>query len=450
MVDGVVAAPRAVHLAMVDHLAAMFGAQALHHVLHVLHVGLVDHQHGVGGFHHHHVMHAHAGNQPAFRVGEAGRRAIEHHAAPRGVAERILGRDVPDRGPGADIGPARVQRHHAPGHVGQALQLLHHGVVDGVRLARAEGLAVQPERIAAGLTSLASLVGGAALHVHLGLELAHRAQPHRRTHHEDAAVPPVAAGFHVVPGQLQVRLLDEFLQRVGAIDRRAAGADVAVAGFRRDRHHAERDDGAGVGMAYRRGERLAKRRQVRDAVVGRRHHQHHIAPIRSRHRVQRRHGQRRGRVAAAGLGQQPRGLAGALHHVRDHEAMFLAADHQLRRLDAGRAARQHRHAVEAARGGLQQRVFRHEVQQLLGKLFARERPQARAGTPGHDHGLDRELDDGQRRSHRRREGGAERDGRQAHRNRLVHGMLSRPGRMRLSVSGGTAGRARGAAARPCR
>lgn len=46
-----------------------------------------------------------------------------------------------------------------------------------------------------------------------------------------------------------------------------------------------------------------------------------------------------------------------------------------------------RQAVEAQRGGLQQRVIAEQPDQLFRKTLARHRPQARAGTAGENHGL---------------------------------------------------------------
>ena len=73
-------------------------------------------------------------------IGVAG--ILDHDLALENVAAIVLGADLPERGPGADIAPSDARGHHR-GRVG----LLHDRVIDRIRRALGEGLAVQAEEV---------------------------------------------------------------------------------------------------------------------------------------------------------------------------------------------------------------------------------------------------------------------------------------------------------------
>jgi hypothetical protein len=62
-VDAVVPAPGAVYFAVQGLLFALLRGELVDDVFHVLAVGFAGHEHGVGGFHHHQVAHAHQADQ---------------------------------------------------------------------------------------------------------------------------------------------------------------------------------------------------------------------------------------------------------------------------------------------------------------------------------------------------------------------------------------------------
>jgi hypothetical protein len=126
-VDAVVPAPGAVHLAVQHLLAALFAAELGDDVLHVLALLAAGHQHGVGRFHHDHVLQAHRAHQPAGGVHQRVAAVADDGVAHRGIALRVLLGHLPDGFPGAQVVPAGGQRLHAD--VQHAGALFHHRVV---------------------------------------------------------------------------------------------------------------------------------------------------------------------------------------------------------------------------------------------------------------------------------------------------------------------------------
>ena len=126
-----------------------------------------------------------------------------------GVAGRVLGADLPDGLPGAEVVPAGVQRHHAQREgAGRGGHRLHHRVVD--RLGRDRGERVACPGARSWRRVLRACPGRCAWRAAMsGAEALQRGQPHRGAQHEHAAVPEVAAVGQVALRGGQVGLLDE-------------------------------------------------------------------------------------------------------------------------------------------------------------------------------------------------------------------------------------------------
>ncbi len=112
MLDGVIEAPGPAHLAVRVGLRRVQDLHARDHILDVLHVRAIHHQHRVGGLHHHDVAGPDARHQAPVGMDIAGMRAFEHHAAAPGVAFGVLVHGIPHGVPRAQVRPARLQRHH--------------------------------------------------------------------------------------------------------------------------------------------------------------------------------------------------------------------------------------------------------------------------------------------------------------------------------------------------
>ena len=161
--------------------------------------------------------------------------------------------------------------------------------------------------------------------------------------------------------------------------------DVAVAGLRRGRAHAEGDDAAGARRRGGDGEAACSAARVGDRVVGRRAA---TAP-------------RRGRLpptstaaaAIAGALLRPTGssrmrgaaIAGGAELLGDQEAVLLVADDDRRRRSRSPRARS---AVSC-----EHRAVGDQRPELLGEALARHRPEPGAGAAGED-----DRDDGGCRS----------------------------------------------------
>ena len=178
-----------------------------------------------------------------------------------------------------------------------------------------------------------------------------------------------------------VRLLDEAGDREGAgrVVERGADGDVAVAGLRRGRAHAEGDDTAGARRLARRWRGCACSAAV-SAITWSAASSHSTASG-SSSATSTRGGGDGGRAVAADRLQQDarRGDAGGAQLLGDQEAVLLVA-HDDRRGEAV--------AAGAQRGLLQQRVVGDQRPELLGEALARDRPEPGAGATGEDDGDD--------------------------------------------------------------
>ena len=112
LLDPVVAAPRAVHLAVREALGAAGGLELRDQRADRLRLVLARHHHRVGGLDHHHVLEADAGEQAVLRDEQRVPRVGGVHVAVDHVAVGVLVLDLPQRVPGADVGPAGIERHH--------------------------------------------------------------------------------------------------------------------------------------------------------------------------------------------------------------------------------------------------------------------------------------------------------------------------------------------------
>ena len=369
-------APGTVYAAMELALAALVFVQVLGDLLHVLGMRLVRHQHRIGRLHHHQVVHPHRSDHTALREQQIAVRVPRVHVAMHRVALLVLLRHRPQGLPGADVGPAGIQRHHHAG-VAVARQRLHHRVVDGIGRTGGKGVAIHTVEIEIGL---ALVVGGLhRLQDRRGVA-PDQLQPTAGGQHEDAAVPQVATMLQILLRGFRVGLLDEFLQPRGPVRHGLAAADIAISGVGAIGHDAE-----GHHLPLRRlGQTLAQRLVegllVGNDMIGRHDQQHRVFAAGAR--MQCRQGQRGRGVAPHRLEQDVAcGTAAGEQLVGDQEAVYLVAHHD-RRLHP--AVLQ---PVTTGRGGLQQGQLVDQCMELLGKGLARERPQARARPARENHRL---------------------------------------------------------------
>ena len=383
-VDRVVPAPGPMHLAVQRVLGASALAQLRDDLLDLLAAAAVSHHHRIGRLHHHQVLDAHHAHQPPARVHQRVAAVLGDHVADAGVAVFVLARHLPDRLPGAQVVPARAQRHHADVELA-ARAALHHRVVHRFRRHRRELRLARPHELR---IALARRPGRLHRLGDVGTEGLQRLHPHRGAQHEHAAVPEVAALGQVALGSRQVRLLDELRHPRRAQLRQRA--DVAVAGLRRVGRDAQDHHQAVGRQPHRLAQRLRIRRLVGHRLVRRRHHQHRI--LTALERLQRRQRQRRRGVAPGRLQHHRRGhLAHLAQLVQRQEAVLLVAHHQR----CGRRDVRRRQPRQAQRRFLEQAaVAVAQHQELLRIARARQRPQPRAAAAGHDHRL---HDDGRRR-----------------------------------------------------
>ena len=183
--------------------------------------------------------------------------------------------------------------------------------------------------------------------------------------HENAAVPEVAAGGEKTLRGLQVRLLDEALDREG-LALRCALPDVAVAGVRAARRDAEHHERALAGELRGGADSGVEVRQLGNGVVG--GHQQHdaVRVFGAQHQCSGGRGCRG--AAARGLEEQRVRHGGDLAQLLGgEEAMLLVRDRDRRRrtLDAAHAQRRL----------LQHRALGNQRQELLRQVGARQRPE---------------------------------------------------------------------------
>ncbi|MNZ48029.1 hypothetical protein D3C78_657630 [compost metagenome] len=295
---------------------------------------------------------------------------LHHHVALGDVAVLVLVVHFPDGAPAAHVVPAGGQRHHAG-----ARRLLHHRVVDGIVRAAGEGGRIDAHCDA---IALAALQGQQTGVVDVHLVLLEFLQEAAGAEQEHAAVPEVIAGFDVLAGLGFVRLLDELGDAADALRQAGVGlaADVAVAGFRALGGYAEEHHLALFGGAGGQRQGLLEGLLVAQHMVGRKD-QHQLVTAFG-HQLHGGDGHRRRGIAAEGLQQHGLGLqADAVQLLLDDEAVILVG-HQYGRLHAFEA--------QALQGLLEQGLVAGEGEELLGILFARKRPEARAATAREDHG----------------------------------------------------------------
>ena len=360
--------PGAVHAAVLGRLLQARGAQLLDQFLHILGVVPAHRQHRVVGHHQHGVLQADDAGQDTFAAHVAVPGADHVHGTLGGVALRVLGRDLPQRVPTADIGPAQRGRHHRG--IGGAL---HHRIVDRNRGRRHEGCSVQPHEVevAAGLGHR-----GAHRRRHCGRELLHLAQQGVGAGDEHATVPQMPAALDEALCRSRIGLFDEAAQRQHA--RRtlqgAARLDVAKARLRSGRPHAECDDPPHLGRHYRQRQRRMQGWHVGDRSVGRHDPQHRAwALLLGQHGGG---GDGGGAVAAGRFQQNTRAFdMRRTQLLRRHEAMRLVAHHDGRR-EVG--------PLRPQRGGRQHGLAAGQRPELLRIGLARERPEPAAGAAGED------------------------------------------------------------------
>ncbi|MND79398.1 hypothetical protein D3C80_711370 [compost metagenome] len=215
------------------------------------------------------------------------------------------------------------------------------------------------QRLLAGIVDL----GGVLLEL---LEVAAGAEQ------EHAAVPEVVAGLDELRGALRIGLLDEPgdaadpIRQIGV----GFGANVAVAGFRPARRHAEQHHLTVLGSDAGEGHRLLEGLLVFQHMIGGEHQQQFVAAVVDQ--LQGGDAHRRCGIAAEGFEQDRLGGEAQFGElILDDEAVVLVADQQ-RRLHAFE-----RQALERL---LEQRVLAGEDEELLGELPARKRPEPRAAT----------------------------------------------------------------------
>jgi hypothetical protein len=94
-------------------LAAPVCGQRGDEVLDLAALRAVRDQHGVRRLDHGDVVQPDHADQPAGRVHERVARVAQERVAMHGVAVAVVGADLPDRVPGAEVAPAGVERDHA-------------------------------------------------------------------------------------------------------------------------------------------------------------------------------------------------------------------------------------------------------------------------------------------------------------------------------------------------
>ena len=82
-------------------LFAILLGQLFDDVLHILAAVLIEHQHGVGGFHHHQILRAHQSHQSAGGVNQGVAAVVDEHIAHVSIALGIFGQHVPHGVPSA-------------------------------------------------------------------------------------------------------------------------------------------------------------------------------------------------------------------------------------------------------------------------------------------------------------------------------------------------------------
>ncbi len=210
--------------------------------------------------------------------------------------------------------------------------------------------------------------------MHFRLEAAQFAEISRRLEQEHAAVPVVIAAVEVGLRRVRVGFFNECLDR----DRSTVvgrGPDVAITGFRRRGHDAERDELTGIGRALPARDRRPECIHISNNMVRRHDQQQRIRIV--RRRFERSQGNGRRRVAPLGLENNRRAHFDAIELLGHRKTVILVADDQA-------AITRVLEAAHAQRGRLQHGLLAGQRQQLLRVHRPRRRPQARAGAAGQD------------------------------------------------------------------
>ena len=257
------------------------------------------------------------------------------------------------------------------GHQHGVGRLLHDRVVHGDRGRRGEGRRVQSNEVEIAHGLFVSGPHGVADRSSVDRELAEVAGSPEDEH---AAVPEVVAGLDPVGGLGRIRLLDEFFDDPGvAAPGRGSRPDISVAGFRMGRRHAECHELAGARFANRGPHRPGKGDFVPDDMIRRQDEEDRLfvpgAP---------------GESLERGGGDGGRGVPGdrlqndgarrdidGSELFRRHKAVFVVAHH-----DRGGGIVEGRQPL---RGRLQQGILAEKTDQLLGMVFAGQRPESAAG-----------------------------------------------------------------------
>ena len=180
-----------------------------------------------------------------------------------------------------------------------------------------------------------------------------------------------------------VRLLHEAGDGVhaGRVAQWIAALDIAVAGFRPGRPHAEGDEPAGAGGRRGDPKRAVQRGDIGDGMVGGQHPQQAVRdrPRPPAGRRRRSRGRCCGRPAPAP----------AARRRRRRRAIARRSGSGAPGCRPRSAARSR--AARAQRGLLHQGAVGHQRPKLLREALARDRPQARAGAAGQDDGDDSRL-----------------------------------------------------------
>lgn len=360
-IDAFVGTPGAIYAPVLLVFLALLFLQLRHDLFHVLRLVLGGDEHGVRRFHDQRVLEPECCDETMLRDHEAVVGVVQERVAQRYVAACVRRAHVPQRRPCSDIGPTGVERDHA-----RAVGLFHHRVVDGVGGARVQRGLGEAQEIAVGARVGVGLLAGRE---HVGAMSLELVEPCAHPHQEHSAVPVVFAGFEITPGRRRIGLLDERGDRVVG-----AALDVAVAGLGARRRHAEGHEPAGARERDAFGDRTLKRARILDHVI--RGHDEHEVVGRVRERQRRKRERGRGVAAHRFEDDGARRPAERAQLFRDEEPVFLVAH------DDGRAGAVE--AVDPVRRFLQHRAPAEQGQELLGVVFARQRPQARARSAGQD------------------------------------------------------------------
>src|SRR5579885_2876548 len=151
-----VIAPRPAHAVVRLGLGPLSRAQPRDDLLDRLGLVAAKHEHRVGGGDDDRVLDPDHGGQRPVAADKAVAAACEHHVAGGDVAVAVLGADLPQRVPAADIGPAEIRRHHRA-----AGGALGHRVVEAANAAGSSRTTSPSRRAAASAAATASKISGA-------------------------------------------------------------------------------------------------------------------------------------------------------------------------------------------------------------------------------------------------------------------------------------------------